>query len=57
MNRYVKQNQLLKKSWKLKEYCYIANYDKSVEIREAQDKIWKKFIFYKELNKAMEIKK
>ena len=53
MNRYIKQNQLLKKSWKLKEYYYMTNYDKSMEIKKEQDETWKKFLFYKELNKAM----
>ena len=54
MNRYAKQNELLKESWELKEYSYDLEYEKSKRIREEQDKVWKQFIFYKELNKAMD---
>lgn len=54
MNRYIKQNELLKASWKLKECSYDTDYGKSQEIRKEQNEVWKKFVFYKELNKAME---
>ena len=51
-------NEQMKKSKKLQEISFISglSYDKSKEIREEQDKLYKKYLFLKGLNKALEEK-
>lgn len=47
-------NEQMKKSKKLQEISFISGlpYNKSKEIRELQDKEYKKFLFLKNLNNA-----
>lgn len=55
MNRYKKQNELRNRSYQMRQASYKATYEKAQEIREEQTKEWNKFVFYKNLNKTLEL--
>lgn len=48
----INQEKIISKS--LRENSFDLGYEKSKEIREIQNEHYKKFIFFKELNKAIE---
>ena len=48
----INQEKIISKS--LRENAFDLGYKKSKEIREIQNEHYKKFIFFKELNKAIE---
>lgn len=52
-----KTKEYITKSLSLSNLAKDCKYDKSVEIRKDQDEAYKKFIFYKNLNKAIGEKK
>lgn len=49
-----KINEELIKSKKLREYAFDTSFKNSFKVRQEQDVAYKKFLFFKNLNKAVE---